>query len=1273
MKKLLTALLFLQILNCSNLKGQYSNEWTKYPYIQNGYSLNDNQVDESGNLYFIERKPGYNDHNVLKKMNSQGNIVWENYLTVGEFGIHWGLNVKFKLRNNFLYVCYSAYDTSIWVENPKDPKQIESRNIYGIYLTKFDLSGNLIFNEKYMPDQITALDNVKFLQSFDVDNTGNIIMGGINYYYYRLLYPDYYTTIQNFLFKVDSAGIPQWEYEYTPLIISDFEDHITEVKCFDNDNIYSMYAEHGYHNYKLYKHDQSGNNTAVHQLSQSIVSGQTFEVSSNNKIGVANNDQFLIFNSSLQIERVIHFSGLPGYYNTQFSYKFDNSNGLYLTARAVKNSKSYPYFAKINSNTGDVIWKRVYESDLNSFYDIFPSPLVNKKEDVFQFGTAVKENTLQTRAFLVGYDSSGNLTGESFHKYLPGPDNNYSQYNDLCFYNDTVYAIGTENYPGQATYYKGFIEKLEPGISITSPKPDERWISGEVDTIKWIGGKPGQLITIEYSIDSGRTYELIDFAIPGDQGYFIWNIPEDLLSAYSKIQIINSLNNSDTLAVSDYFKLKGYVLTRFLADGNYDPFNITYNGWFFLNDTIPMWPQVWWHDQFQYSLATDPYTSKGYPEFFHHISESSFPDWPLWVEVFGDSRCYRSTLLNIYNISAQEKWKKIAEAFGGTCFGLAASSFLAFNFREEFALKHPGVPDVDSIGNLYITNTIRKTINGYFIYQFGKQTFNNDVTSERKDARTTLEEVKEMFIKDVTDIRTISIYNDPDNLFPGKNTGAHTMAPVKVTKDTLPSRYRIHVYDSNNPGSDGFIIIDSAANTWSFPALGPTWTGGKGCYLEIPVSNFINQPVLGDNPVNPENIKGRGINNIEIYNTPDADIMLTASNNQRIGYQNGKTIKELNNGIPIIIKNGSNSDPIGYYIPDGSYSAVLKNVRDSSRTAHISMFKNDVIYTYERENADPSETDRFTFGDGFSVTSPDASQKEIEMKVIAPLVNSDRLFKVSNTLLRQNDSLHLNAVNNEKLIIKNFGQEKNYKLEINERSSTEEKIFENDSVNLQANSTHIIVPDWTDPNLGAVTIYIDTGNNGTIDDSTYIFNQVSSAMQLNLTMFIEGFYDAGSNSQISDTITVYLRSIVSPFAKVDSAKGVVTANGSASLLFNNASGGTYYLAVTHRNSIETWCATGITVNAGGSVNYDLSSSASQAFGSNMKQADSSPVRFAIYSGDVNQDGTIDASDVSEVDNDANNSFSGYVRTDVTGDDFVDAADVSIVDNNAFNSVSAITP
>ena len=183
----------------------------------------------------------------------------------------------------------------------------------------------------------------------------------------------------------------------------------------------------------------------------------------------------------------------------------------------------------------------------------------------------------------------------------------------------------------------------------------------------------------------------------------------------------------------------------------------------------------------------------------------------------------------------------------------------------------------------------------------------------------------------------------------------------------------------------------------------------------------------------------------------------------------------------------------------------------------------------------------------------------------------------------------------------------------------------------------------------------------------------SPAIALNLTMFIEGFYNSVSDSQISDTINVYLRNAVSPFTKVDSAKAVVSSNGSASLLFGNAPGGNYFIAVKHRNSIETWSSGAIALFRTTPASFDFSTSLSQAFGNNLKQTDTSPVRFVIFSGDVNQEGTIDGSDLSETENDAFNSVSGYVRTDVTGDDFVDAADVSIVDNNAFNQVSAVTP
>ncbi len=192
-----------------------------------------------------------------------------------------------------------------------------------------------------------------------------------------------------------------------------------------------------------------------------------------------------------------------------------------------------------------------------------------------------------------------------------------------------------------------------------------------------------------------------------------------------------------------------------------------------------------------------------------------------------------------------------------------------------------------------------------------------------------------------------------------------------------------------------------------------------------------------------------------------------------------------------------------------------------------------------------------------------------------------------------------------------------------------------------------------------------------------------------LTTLIQGFYDAGTDFMVADTVTVYLRNSISPFNIVDTSKvflgpGAMTSSGSEHdaresfggfgvCSFDNATNGVpYYIQLNHRNSIETWSGTTQSFFSSQLV-YDFTTAANKAFGDNMTQVNSSPVRFAMFGGDVNQDGTIDASDVSNVDNDSYSSLSGYVLSDLTGDDFVDAADVSIVDNNAAASVSAITP
>ncbi len=183
----------------------------------------------------------------------------------------------------------------------------------------------------------------------------------------------------------------------------------------------------------------------------------------------------------------------------------------------------------------------------------------------------------------------------------------------------------------------------------------------------------------------------------------------------------------------------------------------------------------------------------------------------------------------------------------------------------------------------------------------------------------------------------------------------------------------------------------------------------------------------------------------------------------------------------------------------------------------------------------------------------------------------------------------------------------------------------------------------------------------------------NNSFTLNLNALVEGFYNAGTNTMTSDTMQIFIRNSSFPYAVVDSGKAVLNSSGAGIFTFSNISNNVgYYIQLKHRNSIETWNPAPQSFTSG-TLSLSFSDSASQAFGNNMTQVNTSPLRFAIFSGDINQDGITDATDLSEVDNDALNSLSGYVRSDVTGDDFVDAADVSIVDNNSFNSVSVITP
>ncbi len=186
--------------------------------------------------------------------------------------------------------------------------------------------------------------------------------------------------------------------------------------------------------------------------------------------------------------------------------------------------------------------------------------------------------------------------------------------------------------------------------------------------------------------------------------------------------------------------------------------------------------------------------------------------------------------------------------------------------------------------------------------------------------------------------------------------------------------------------------------------------------------------------------------------------------------------------------------------------------------------------------------------------------------------------------------------------------------------------------------------------------------------------QSPATKTLTLTAFIEGFYDASANIMTPDSATVLLRNVTTPYSVIDSAKAVLNSSGTGTFafqkIFNNAP---YFIQIKHRNSIDVWSRSPGQSFTSSLLTYNFTDTLSKAYGSNMIKVDNSPVKYAIYGGDVDRDGNTDASDISVIDNDALNTLSGYVVSDLTGDDFVDANDISIVDNNSLNSVSVITP
>jgi hypothetical protein len=195
----------------------------------------------------------------------------------------------------------------------------------------------------------------------------------------------------------------------------------------------------------------------------------------------------------------------------------------------------------------------------------------------------------------------------------------------------------------------------------------------------------------------------------------------------------------------------------------------------------------------------------------------------------------------------------------------------------------------------------------------------------------------------------------------------------------------------------------------------------------------------------------------------------------------------------------------------------------------------------------------------------------------------------------------------------------------------------------------------------------DASNSAVFDISDTTFTIAPSVFQLNLQAAVAGLYNGVTH--IGDTLIVELRQTTAPFSLVGLGRNSFTA-ASASILFNGLTNAEqYYLVVRHRNAVETWSAQPVSFSSN-ALNYNFTDTSAKAYGNNLIKRGNI---WCLYSGDINQDGIVDFSDMALTDNASYQYMSGYCNEDVTGDGFVDFSDLAEVENSASHYVGAVTP
>jgi hypothetical protein len=427
------------------------------------------------------------------------------------------------------------------------------------------------------------------------------------------------------------------------------------------------------------------------------------------------------------------------------------------------------------------------------------------------------------------------------------------------------------------------------------------------------------------------------------------------------------------------------------------------------------------------------------------------------------------------------------------CYGMVVTSLRFFAGLASPTDFDPGATDTY---DLLRWNHVEHHIGQYQRYQYAL-----NIAKHIKNKRT--------HSTPNTVLLELSAAMSPGNLNPlvlglnsNDNTSGHAVAPYLIS-DRGNGIYWVYVYDPDIPNAtDRYVEFNTNDNSWSYVLKKfwwsnfQTWSGDADDHRIVAIELLLHEepripPWSGEViPLLPF----AGILTFE----GDGDILVIDQHGNRLGFVDEQLVSEIPDAFPIVPMVGAFNDgasPESYSIPIGTTYSVSLRGEDTYQNGlgTLTLFAPDKSLTIDNLTTTTSSEDWIFFNEqlsGFTYETMDTSKLFSFTMTYEHSSGYSERFAVTDSTIDSSGSITLEVVTEtESIWYVNSGETaKPYNLIIDFASIEGAHRFRHHALEVQGTDTHIIdYANWLDN--GYVTLSIDYGSNGTIDETIVLKNE----------------------------------------------------------------------------------------------------------------------------------------------------------------------------------------